>query len=364
MSRPSRYPKEPRERAVRLVLEHREEYDSEWAAIGSIAAKLGIGCAETLRKWARQAQADGGMVIRAVRGCGPNGPSRCSVRGSDERKVPMQRVLVNEVSLAVEEAGSDGPAVLFVHGGWTDRHAWDAVAPTLADRYRVICYDRRGHSQSERPVGNHGIETHGEDLAGLIDQLGAAPAHVVTNSIGGNVALAMAVQHADHLASLWLHEPVLLDLVDSPTLQRSVSDTWQQEEHVRESIRREDREVAARHFFDQLAVGPGTWALFPEEVRQTLVNNAPAWLQESPDAYRSVPDEEGLRTVTVPVLLTGGGARPPDYPYPLSAILDRLTSLLPNADRYTFEGAGHVPHHSHPQELAQVVSDFLEQHAT
>ncbi len=59
MSRPSRYSPEVRERAVRMVLEHQEEYDSEWAAIGSIAAK--IGCtAETLRKWVRQAQRDAG----------------------------------------------------------------------------------------------------------------------------------------------------------------------------------------------------------------------------------------------------------------------------------------------------------------
>ncbi len=59
MSRPSRYSPEVRERAVRMVLEHQEKYDSEWAAIGSIAAK--IGCtAETLRKWVRQTERDTG----------------------------------------------------------------------------------------------------------------------------------------------------------------------------------------------------------------------------------------------------------------------------------------------------------------
>ena len=47
------------ETAVRMVWEHREEYDSEWAAMGSIAAK--IGCTtETLRKWVRQAERDSG----------------------------------------------------------------------------------------------------------------------------------------------------------------------------------------------------------------------------------------------------------------------------------------------------------------
>ena len=59
MTRPGRYPPEVRERAVRLVLEHRHDYPSQWAAISSIAAKCGM-TAETLRKWVRQAEVDAG----------------------------------------------------------------------------------------------------------------------------------------------------------------------------------------------------------------------------------------------------------------------------------------------------------------
>jgi transposase len=62
MSRPSRnYPAELRERAVRLVAEVRPDHPTEWAAICSVAQKLGIGTAETLRKWVRQAEVDAGQ---------------------------------------------------------------------------------------------------------------------------------------------------------------------------------------------------------------------------------------------------------------------------------------------------------------
>jgi len=65
MNKSTRYSPEVRERAVRLVFENQGEHDSQWAAIGSIAGK--IGCtAETLRKWVRQAERDQGRRTGAT----------------------------------------------------------------------------------------------------------------------------------------------------------------------------------------------------------------------------------------------------------------------------------------------------------
>jgi len=59
MARSTRHPREVRERAVTLVLEHQSEYASQWEAIVSIAAKVGVS-AESLRRWVRQAETDAG----------------------------------------------------------------------------------------------------------------------------------------------------------------------------------------------------------------------------------------------------------------------------------------------------------------
>ena len=56
---PSKYDENTKARAVRLAREHREDYDSEWAAMKAIAGRLGMNT-ETLRKWVRQAEIDAG----------------------------------------------------------------------------------------------------------------------------------------------------------------------------------------------------------------------------------------------------------------------------------------------------------------
>ncbi len=60
MSSRKKYPQELRERAVRMFVEVREQHESEWAAMRAVADLLGVGTTETVRKWVRQGEVDGG----------------------------------------------------------------------------------------------------------------------------------------------------------------------------------------------------------------------------------------------------------------------------------------------------------------
>src|SRR5687768_14618981 len=130
-----------------------------------------------------------------------------------ERKVEMSYVRANSVDLYYETSGEGDPLVL-VHGGWSGHDNWQPVAPTLAQSFAVVAYDRRGHGQSER--GDQGTRRDQEDdLAALIEGLGNAPAHVAGTSFGASIAIGLAGRRPELVRSVIAHEPPLISVVAS-----------------------------------------------------------------------------------------------------------------------------------------------------
>src|SRR6267378_1026379 len=103
------------------------------------------------------------------------------------------------------DSGGSGEPVLLLHGGLSDSDLLlDPLEPALADRFRVVAFDRRGHGRSadtDAPFFNDATAT--ETIA-VIDKLIVGPAHLVGWSDGGNVALFVALRRPDLVRSLVL----------------------------------------------------------------------------------------------------------------------------------------------------------------
>jgi pimeloyl-ACP methyl ester carboxylesterase len=105
------------------------------------------------------------------------------------------------------------PTVVFVHGLGIDNMSsfyYTLANPAAHAGADVILYDLRGHGESERPPTGYSLEESVRDLIALLDALGVTrPVHVVGNSFGGMVALALAIAHPSRVASLLLIEALI-----------------------------------------------------------------------------------------------------------------------------------------------------------
>jgi pimeloyl-ACP methyl ester carboxylesterase len=263
---------------------------------------------------------------------------------------------VNGVRIAYESTGDSGVPLVLVHGSWGSRHNWDAVVTGLVPNFRVVAYDRRGHSDSERPFGQGSFREDVADLAALIEELGLAPAWVAGNSAGAVITLQLAAARPDLLRGIIVHEPPLWSVLaeGSPEAAALAEVESGPEADVLRRIAAGDHAGAAELFVEAVALGPGSWALMPDALRRTLVENAPTYLDEGNDPDASTIDETALARYGGPVLLSSGDQSPPIF----VPVVRRLAELLPQARRLVYPGAGHIPHVTHPDLYVSEIVAF------
>jgi pimeloyl-ACP methyl ester carboxylesterase len=258
------------------------------------------------------------------------------------------------VSLHVTDEGRpDGPPVLFLHGITSCVHTWDWVLPHLADRYRVLRLDFRGHGESGRAEGSYQFADYITDAAAVCRQLVGGPAVVVGHSLGGGTAAALAQQHPELVTAAFMEDPALMaavDVVDGDALEgNALGDVFalmRQTVPVMQAQGMSPTELAA-----MLAGMPGT-------------TGVPMGEALHPDAMEAMAS--GLLHLDVRVLdpVLDGSMRPaydPDQPIPVPSLVlaadpaspdavvrapqvQRLAANSPHTEVRVMPGASHLIH--------------------
>ncbi len=262
---------------------------------------------------------------------------------------------VNGVNYHVEVMGTGAPLVL-LHGFTGSSVNWREHVPALAQHYRVIMPDLLGHGRTDAPADptRYAMAHAAADVVALLDALVGDPVHLLGYSMGGRLALYIAVHYPQKIRTLTLES-------SSPGLRT---------EAERAARRERDNALAARIEREGVEAFVGFWEQLPlwdsqkqlaDEKRAALraqrLTNNPQGLANSLRGMGTgvQPSLWGdLETIEAPVWLING-----NLDAKFLAISEQMTELLTLATHIRIGGAGHTTHLEKPYEFQQTVLEFL-----
>jgi pimeloyl-ACP methyl ester carboxylesterase len=254
----------------------------------------------------------------------------------------------NGTTLYVEQAG-EGPPLVFVHGMCGDARVWADQTARLADRFRCISYDRRGHTRSPRTDVADTVELHADDLAGLLVAMDVAPAVVVGSSGGARVTVDLLRRHPHLVRGAVLSEPAVSAL--APELFAGM--IGEVAPAVKRAADAEGPRAAVDAFFAALC--PGLWTHIDEPTKDRFRDNAPMLFADlAMPAYEIT--EGDLAGIRVPCLVVAGTESHPA----LRGGAANLARRLPDA-RFLELDCGHVTYAERPGEFAGAVAAFASE---
>jgi non-heme chloroperoxidase len=257
--------------------------------------------------------------------------------------------------LHVREWGrADGPPILFIHG-WSQNHlCWaKQYESSLADEFRLVAYDLRGHGMSEAPLAPEHYtdgELWADDLAAIIDQRQLDRPVLVGWSYGAFVICDYVRAHGqERIAAIDFVEGVVkmgeeaFGRFIGPGFLDHFADATADD--LPTNIR------AIRAFVGACAATP----LSPEEFETALGWNivVPARIRANL-AARVIDDDEVLRDLEVPLLVTQGRADTVVLP----AMAKHILATCPTAEASWYEGIGHLPHLQEPKRFNRELAEL------
>jgi 3-oxoadipate enol-lactonase len=252
---------------------------------------------------------------------------------------------VNGTKLFYELRGR-GDVVVLLEGGQLDHRLWDEQFEAFARRYRVLRLDVRGFGKSADAV--EAYQSH-EDLYVLLKKLGIARAHLVGLSLGGRIAVDLALTHPEVVRSLVLAGPGLSGFPWSRT-----KTDWGR--RIDRAVRAHDASAAVDGWLESDYLKPAaTNPRTRDRVRALAHGNERCWLQPEVEKELAPPAYQRAGEIRAPALVLVGARDNAD----IQKIADHLIAKIPGARKQVFDGAGHLLNLEQPARFDAAVLDFL-----
>jgi len=268
------------------------------------------------------------------------------------------------VRIAMIDEGAGRPVVL-LHGLSSYMGYWEHQIPELSNDHRVLALDLPGFGMSSRPDASYTPPWFASLVVDWMDDVGLESAVFVGHSMGGQVALTLALEHPDRVDALVLAAPAGFE-----TFTPGAADwmkSWWTESRAMHSGEEDIRATMTTMVFNRH--DEGVERLIEERVR---LGRHPDFGGTSVAVSRSIagmldhPVTDRLGEVDVPTLIVFG-TDDRMIPNPVftggrtSTIARRGHEAIAGSDLVLINGAGHTVHHDAPTEFNQAVTRFLEE---
>ena len=256
---------------------------------------------------------------------------------------------VNGTRLYYEVAGSGHPLVL-IHGSTLDTRMWDEQFEVFARSYRVIRYDARGFGKSALPAEADYVPA--DDLNALLGFLGIARAHLLGLSMGGAIAINLALTRPRMTGAL-----ILVDA--RPEGWHASSGLGTPSSAIASRARENRMEEAKRLWLNSPLFAPARERPAARSRLEAIISDYSGWhwVNRNPVRRLEPPALQRLEEIMAPTLILVGERDLPDF----HAIAETMRRRIPNARKTVLPAVGHLPPMEDPGSFNQIVLSFLRE---